>query len=196
VPGSHVGTGNGLNQTIPNDVGDGLRPSPTNKTIHRSWLDEFGTLIATLEGRSGGGNIMVIAELENSENTLQVLQAMPSFKGRIILAILEQLHAAPLEAVIKANNPNMVIALEPSCTGVATRGEAITTKPEQVTSSTGMTYVEPGHYQAWTARVLESELNATLEYSSIAASVASSLKKPCAACDLTHLPGLLEALLV
>jgi hypothetical protein len=176
-------------------AGDGLKPSPTN-VIHRSWTDEFGSLIATLEGRSGGRSIMVIATLENAENTLQVLQTMPSFKGRIILAVLEQLHVAPLEEVIKANQPNIMIALETNCAGIATRGAAITTKPEQVSSSTGMTYVEPGNYQAWTAGYLEPAIESNLEYSSIAASVAASLKIPCAACDLGHLPKLLETLLV
>jgi hypothetical protein len=187
VPRNRVGTGT---------VGDGLRPSPTKIEIHRSWTDEFGTLIAALEGRSGGRSVMVIADLENAENTLQVLQTMPSFKGSITLAIPEQLHAAPLEAVIKANQPNIVIALEPNCTGIATRGSAITTQPEQITSSTGMTYFEPGNYQAWTAGHLEPALTANLEHPSIAASIASSLKIPCAACDLTHLPKLLETLLV
>ncbi len=196
---SHVETGNGLNETQRNGVGDGigdgLRPSPTN-TIHRSWLDEFGTLIATLEGRSGGRSIMVITKLENAENTLQVLQTLPSFKGRILLAILEQFHAAPLEAVIKANQPNIVIALEPDCAGIATRGAAITTKPEQFTTSTGMTYLETGNYEAWTAGHLEPAITIDLEYPSIAASVAWNFKIPCAASDLGHLPNLLEKLLV
>jgi hypothetical protein len=164
--------------------------------IHRSWSDEFGTLVATLEGRSGGRNIMVIARLEEAENILPTLQNLPSFKGRITLSILEQFHAAPLETVIKANNPKIMIALEPSCAGIATRGAAISTQPEQFSSSTGISYLETGHYQAWTTEHLEPELQATLEHSSIAASVASSLKIPCAACDLTHLPSLLETLLV
>ncbi len=183
-----------MNTTLEGGVGDGLRPSPTH-AIHRSWSDEFGTLIATLEGRSGGRSLMVIADLENAENTLQVLQSVSSFKGRMILAIPEQLHAAPLEAVIKANQPNLVIALEPNCIGIAMGGTAITTQAEQFTSSTGMTYLESGNYEAWTSGIIESELNATLEYPSIAASVAFSLNIPCAACDLTNLPGLLETLL-
>jgi hypothetical protein len=176
-------------------VGDGLRPSPTN-AIHRSWIDEFGSLIATLEGRSGGRSIMVIAALENTEHTLQSLQVLPSFKGRIILAILEQLHAAPLEAVIKANQPNIVIALEPNCSGIATQGTGITIKPVQITTSTGMTYLESGSYEAWSAGYLEQAFNTKLEHPSIAASIATSLKIPCAACDLGHLPRLLETLLV
>jgi hypothetical protein len=209
VPRSHAGTGDGLSQTIGGNVGDGLRPSPTKlgvlptgalpcapTAIHRSWQDEFGTLIATLEGRSGGLGVMVIAALEDAESALNALQTVPSFKGRMILAVLEQLHTAPLEMVIKANQPNIVIALEPSCLGITTRGAAINTQSEQVTSSTGMTYVEPGQYLAWTAGHLEPELNSNLEHPSIAASVASSLKIPCAACDLTHLPKLLETLLV
>jgi hypothetical protein len=202
VPGNHVGTGNGLNNVIVNDsgdgVGDGLRPSPTGNTnaIHRSWLDEFGTLIATLEGRSGGRSIMVIAKLEDAENTLTILLALPSFKGRIILAILEQLHTAPLEMVMNANNPNIVIALEPNCTGIATRGAAMTTQSDQITSSTGITYLETGNYEAWTAGHLEPALTTDLEYSSIPASVATNLKIPCATCDLEHLPYLLETLLV
>jgi hypothetical protein len=173
-----------------------LKPSPSKIAIHRSWTDEFGTLVATLEGRSGGRNLMVIAPLEHAENILVELQTLPSFKGRIVLAILEHLHAAPLEAVIKANQSSIVIALEPNCAGIATRGAAITTQPEQVTSSTDMTYVEPGNYQAWTAGHLEPAIESNLEYPSIAASVASSLKIPCAACDLKHLPDLLEILLV
>ncbi len=139
---------------------------------------------------------MVIAALENAASTLQVLQTVPSFKGRIILAVLERLHTAPLEALIKTNNPNIVIALEPNCPGMATRGAAMTIQPEQVSSITGMTYFEFGHYQAWTAGHLESATEFKLEYSSIAASVAASLKIPCAACDLGHLSGLLETLLV
>ena len=138
---------------------------------------------------------MVIAALENAESTLQVLQAMPSFKGRIILAILEEMHTAPLEAVIRANQPKIVIALEPNCAGVATRGAAINTESEQITSSTGITYLEPERYEAWTAAHLEPALTTNLEYPSIAASVASSLKIPCAVCDLAHLPKLLETLL-
>jgi hypothetical protein len=176
-------------------AGDGLKPSPTN-AIHRSWMDEFGTLIATLEGRSGGRGIMVIAALENAKNTLQILQAVPNFKGRIVLAVLEHFHAAPLEAVIKANQPTIVIALEAECAGVATRGAAIKTQPEQITSSTGMSYSEPGNYPTWTAGHLEPVITTDLEYPSIATSVAASLKIPCAACDLVHLPGLLETLLV
>jgi hypothetical protein len=159
-------------------------------------MDEFGTPIATLEGRNGGRSLMVIARLENAESTLKVLQTMPSFKGRITLAVLEQFHAAPLEAVIKANQPNIVIALEPNCAGIATRGAVITTQPQQVTSSTGMTYFEPGQYAAWTAGHLEPALTVDLESPSVAASVAASLKISCAACDLTHLPGLLETLLI
>ncbi len=180
----------------PDGKGNGLKPSPTKTEIHRSWTDEFGTLIATLEGRSGGRSIMVITELEDAENVLSTLQNLSSFKGRITFAILEQLHAAPLEGVIKANHPNIVIALESNCAGIATRGAAITTQAEQFTSSTGITYLETGTYEAWTSRILESELNANLEHPSLIASVASSLKIPCAACDLTHLPGLLETLLV
>jgi hypothetical protein len=184
-----------LSQATVDGVGDDLRPSPTN-AIHRSWTDEFGTLIATLEGRSGGRGIMVIAALEHAENTLQALQTMPSFKGRILLAIPEQLHSAPLETVMNANNPNMVIALEPNCAGIATRGTAITTQPQQITSSTGIMYLEAGVYEAWTAGHLEPALTTNLSHPSIAASVAANLKKPCAACDLRHLPGLLEMLLV
>ncbi len=188
------------------ETGDGLRPSPTKSgalpcapteiEIHRSWTDEFGTLIATLEGRSGGRSVMVIADLENAENTLQVLQTLPSFKGSILLAIPEQLHAAPLEAVIKANQPNIVVSLEMNCAGIATRGAAVTNQPEQVTTSTGMTYFESGNYQAWTTGHLESVLTPKLEHPSIPACIATSLKKTCAACDLTHLPKLLETLLV
>jgi hypothetical protein len=139
---------------------------------------------------------MVIASLEVAEKILPVLQTLPSFKGRILMAILEHLHAAPLEAVIKANNPNIVIALEENCAGIATRGAAITTKAEQVTASTGATYLEFGQYEPWTSGHLEPEFKTSLECPSIAASVASSLKIPCAACDLAHLTGLLETLLV
>jgi hypothetical protein len=139
---------------------------------------------------------MVITPLEHAEHLLLVLQTMPSFKGRIFLAILENMHTAPLEAVFKANTPNIVIALEPNCAGIATRGAGIKLKPEQVTSSTGATYLELGQYEPWTSGHLEQAFNTSLEHPSIAASVASSLKIPCAACDVTHLTSLLETLLV
>lgn len=139
---------------------------------------------------------MVISALEYAENTLQVLQAIPSFKGRILLAVLEQLHAAPLEVLIKANQPDIVVSLEMNCAGIATRGGAITTQPKQVTSSTGMAYLEPRHYPAWTAGHLEPAITPNLECPSIPASVAASLKTPCAVCNLASLPNLLESLLV
>ena len=183
-----------------NVVGDGLKPSPT-VNIHRSWTDQFGTLIATLEGRSGGQSIMVIAKLEDAESTLQILTKILGFKGRIFLAIPEQLHAAPLETVLKANNPKLVIALESTCAGIAIRGTGIRlgagqfTSSTGVTSSTGATYLETGHYQAWESKSLE-HLQTNLEQSNITASVASNLKIPCAVCDFEHLSSLLEILLV
>ena len=177
-----------------NNVGNGFKPFPTN--IHRSWTDEFGTLIATLEGRSGGRSVMVIAQLEDAEKMLRALQEISGFKGRILFAVLEHLHTAPLEAILRANTPNIVIALEMNCAGIATRGSGIKLKTAHITSSTGASYLEPGAYKAWTGGQLEQEIQSSLEYPSIAASVASSLKIPCAACDLEHLKGLLERLLV
>ncbi len=138
---------------------------------------------------------MVIAPLEHAEHLLPRLQTLPSFKGRIFLAILENMHTVPLEAVIKANTPNIVIALEQNCAGIATRGAGLTLKSEQITSSTGASYLELGRYEPWTSGHLEPTIN-TLEYPSIATSVASGLKIPCAACNLEHLAGLLETLLV
>ena len=175
-------------------VGNGFKPLPTSE-IHRSWTDQFGTLIATLEGRSGGQSIMVIAKLEDAESTLQILTKILGFKGRIFLAIPEQLHAAPLETVLKANNPKLVIALESTCAGIAIRGTGIRLGAGQFTSSTGATYLETGHYQAWESKSLE-HLQTNLEQPNIVASVASNLKIPCAVCDFEHLPSLLERLLV
>jgi hypothetical protein len=178
----------------PANTGDGLKPSST-VNIHRSWTDQFGTLIATLEGRSGGQSMMVVTKLEDAENTLRILTKISNFKGQILLAVPEQLHAAPLETVLKANDPKLVIALENTCTGIAIRGTGIRLGAGQFTSSTGATYLETGQYQAWESKSL-GQLQTNLEQPSIVASVASNLNIPCAVCDFEHLPSLLERLLV
>ncbi len=176
-------------------VGAGLKPAPTHN-IYRSWTDEFGSLIATLEGRSGGESLMVMVTLEQADIALQTLQNFSSFKGRIFLVILEHLHAAPIEAVLNANNPNLVVALENACTGIATRGSEITLETAEITTSTGLTYFESGKYNSWNNKTLESQLQTKLSQPSIAASVATNLKIPCAVCNLEHLKTLLETLLV
>jgi hypothetical protein len=171
---------------------DGLKPHQ----ISRSWSDEFGSLIATLEGRTGGRKLMVIVRLEDAKSALQIVQSTSSFKGRILFAVLEHLHAAPLVSVFRNNQPNVVVALEPNCAGIAIRGAGIRLESEQMTASTGTSYSETGRYAVWSSKPLESKITSTLQCSSVTASVASNLKIACATCDLAHLPGLLEMLLV
>ncbi len=154
----------------------------------RSWQDAFGTVLACLEFGSRKRNVMIVTSSELGQVSLELLAGI-AFQGRIVLAILEHLHSAPLEAILRDQKPNFVIALEPAKTGIATHGSAIQGEARLEMASTGIEYAEPGSYPAWTnSNALESDLQA----SSVIASVASSLGLPCLVCNPSDLKLALE----
>jgi hypothetical protein len=153
----------------------------------RSWQDAFGTILASVE-RGSRKRTVIIVSSELSQMTLESLTGI-TFQGRIVLAILEHWHAAPLEAVLRDQEPNVVIVLESAQIGIATHGSAIDGESSLKTASTGLEYTEPGSYPAWTNQ------NATPtdpQASSITGSIASGLGLPCLVCNPSDLKTVLE----
>jgi hypothetical protein len=154
----------------------------------RSWQDAFGTVLACVERGSRKRSVLIVTSSEFGRVTLEALSGI-TFQGRIVVGILEHLHSAPLEAILRDQAPNFVISLEPAQTGIATHGPAIQGEPRLEVASTGLEYAEPGSYPAWTnSNALESDPQA----SSITASVASSLSLPCLVCGPSDLKLALE----
>jgi hypothetical protein len=154
----------------------------------RSWQDAFGTVLACLEFGSRKRNVLIVTSNESGKVALESLTGI-AFQGRIVLAILEHLHSAPLEAILRDQDPNCVIALELGQTGVATHGPAIQGEARVEMANTGIQYAEPGSYSAWTnSDALESDP----QTSSVIASVASSLGLPCLVCNPSDLKLALE----
>ena len=145
----------------------------------RSWQDAFGTVLASVEQGSHKRTALIVASSASSQKTLESLTGI-MFQGRIVLAILEHLHIAPLEAVLRDQEPNFVIALEPAQTGIATHGPAIQGESNVQIASTGLEYAEPGSYLTWKN---PSALETDPQASSVIASVTSSLGLPCLVCN-------------
>jgi hypothetical protein len=154
----------------------------------RSWQDAFGTLLACLEFGSRKRNVLIVTSSKSGNVALEAL-AEVAFQGRIVLAILEHLHGAPLEAVLRDQEPNFVIVLEPAQIGIATHGPAIQGEARLEIASTGIEYTESGSYPAWTNK---NALEIDPKASSMIASVASSLSLPCLVCNLSDLKLALE----
>jgi hypothetical protein len=154
----------------------------------RSWQDAFGTILASVERGSRKWTVMVITSSELSQITLDALTDT-TFQGRIVLAILEHLHCAPLEAVLRGQEPNFVIALKQTQTGIATHGPVIHGEARLEIASTGLEYAEPGAYTAWTN---SNTLTTDPQASSAIASVASDLGLPCLVCNPSDLKTALE----
>jgi hypothetical protein len=154
----------------------------------RSWQDTFGTVLACVEWGSRKRNVLIVTSSEFGRVTLEALSGI-MFQGRIALGILEHLHSAPLEAIVRDQEPNFVIALEPAQTGIATHGPSIQGEVRLEIASTGIEYTEPGSYPAWSnSDALESDPQA----SNMIASVASSLGLPCLVCNPSDLKMALE----
>jgi hypothetical protein len=153
-----------------------------------SWQDVFGTVLACLEFGSRKRNVLIVTSSESGKVVLEALAEI-TFQGRIVVAILEHLHGAPLEAVLRDQEPHFVISLEPEQIGIATHGPSIEGEQRLELASTGLEYAEPGSYPAWTnANALESDPQA----SSVMACVASSLGLPCLVCNPSDLKLALE----
>jgi hypothetical protein len=158
----------------------------------RSWQDAFGTVLACVERGSRKRNLLVVTSGEFGRVTLEALSGI-AFQGRIVLAILEHLHGAPFEAILRNQEPNFVIALEPAQTGIATHGPAIQGEARLKIASTGLEYAEPGSYPAWAnSHALESDPQALSITGGIVGSVASGLGLPCLVCNPSDLKLALE----
>jgi hypothetical protein len=156
--------------------------------VDRSWQDAFGTVLACLEFGSRKRNVLIVTSSESGQVMVEALAGI-TFQGRIVLGILEHIHSAPLEAVLRDQEPNFVISLEPGQIGIATHGSAIQGEARLEIASTGIEYTEPGSYPAWTnPNTLESDPKA----SSVIASIASSLGLPCLVCNPSDLKMALE----
>ena len=145
----------------------------------RSWQDAFGTVLASAEQGSRKRSVLIFTSSQWGQATLEALEGI-TFQGRIVLAILEHLHGAPIGAVLRDQEPNFVVALKPTQTGIATHGPAIQGEQRLEITSTNLEYAEPGSYPAW------KNSNALLtdpQASSIIASVTSSLEFPCVVCN-------------
>lgn len=156
--------------------------------VDRSWQDAFGTVLASVEQGSRKRNVLIVTSSELSQITLESLAEI-SFQGRIVLAILEHLHHAPLEVVLRDQAPNFVISLEPAQSGIATQGPDIKGEPSLEIASTGLEYAESGSYLAWkNSNALETDPRT----SSNVGSVSSSLGLPCLVCNPSELKTALE----
>ena len=163
----------------------GLLPS---LEFDRSWQDVFGTVLASIEHGSRNRTVLILTSSKFGPVALDSLAGI-TFQGRLVLAVLERLHRAPLETVLCEQRPSFVIALEPAQTGIATHGPEIKGEPSLEIASTGLEYTEPGSYSAWTNR------NATPtdpQASSITGSIASGLGLPCLVCNPSDLQAALE----
>ena len=154
----------------------------------RSWQDVFGTVLASIERGSRKRNVLIFTSSEFGHVALESLSGI-TFQGRLVLAVLEQLHRAPIETVVRDQAPNFVIALEQAQTAIAAHGPAIQGELSLEMSSTGLEYIEPGSYPAWTNT---NALATDPQASSVIASVASSLGLPCLVCNPSDLKLALE----
>ncbi len=154
---------------------------------NRVWTDAFGSALCTFEGGYGGRVVAVVVGLEtNPEFVLKRLANLPRFKGRVGLAVLEHLHAAPVANAIRQLEASVVISLE-DIEGIAVKGPELRLENGVFTSTTGLEYAESGEYTAWSAGWLESKIPGTLEHASVTASLTSSLGLVSVVCGLPDL---------
>jgi hypothetical protein len=159
----------------------------------RSWTNRFGTAFVTLEGGTGQQHLLLLAPFELSSTVLEELRGLQPFKGRLTLAVLEQMHVTPVRAAILEIEPRAVVALQPS-DGIITSGESQTIEPGTHLSPTGLEYHEPEALEAWSSG-FQSAFPAGQTGHSVAASVASSLGVSAVACGPSQLKSVLAQLL-
>ncbi len=157
-----------------------------------SWFDVFGNAHFSQEATLGVGTILVACPLELATQALDVVADLKNFCGQIVLAVLQDLHTAPILASIQFCGANTVIALEKNCVGVAARGPSISTDSFCHLAISGLEYVEVGQYLAWHNQTsFGFDQN---ECPSRAASLASGLGLNAFACNPDALAGLLSRL--
>ena len=160
------------------------------RTPNRVWTDAFGSAICTLEGGYGGRVAAVVVGLEAGRNlsilALERLLVLPPFKGRVGLAVLGALHAAPIAHAIRQLEASVAIALQ-DVPGIFARGPELNLEPGTFTSSTGLEYAESGEYAAWDAGWLAPKIEGSFDCASVTASTAFSLGLASAVCGLDEL---------
>jgi hypothetical protein len=154
---------------------------------NRVWTDAFGSAVCTFEGGYGGRVVAVVIGLgAKPDLVLERLSKLPRFKGRVGLAVLEHLHAAPVANAIRQLEASVVIALE-DIEGIATKGPDLKLETGVFTTATGLEYAESGEYSAWNAGWLMPKIGSTLEHASVTTSLAASLGLGTVACGLPDL---------
>ena len=116
----------------------------------RSWQDAFGTAILTLEGGTGGRVTLIVSPLETSREALDVVLQSRSFKGRLALAVLEDIRGTPVIHAIQTLEAKAVIVLDPH-THVAVAGPVVTLEPPSQGFPTSLEYAEPATLPGWNA---------------------------------------------
>jgi hypothetical protein len=181
VPDNAVADQAGLNRTTPN----------------RAWVDAFGSAICTIEGGFGGRVALVVTTPELATRALEQLMHLPRFKGRVGLAVMEHVRAAPINHAIRQLGASVVIGLRPM-QGVATRGPGVHVESGRFTASTGLEYVESSDYEGWSAGWLADTLAEKLEGQeapSVVSSLAAVQGLATATCGPDDLEGVLVAAL-
>ena len=161
-------------QPVPDDA------APNRTTPNRAWVDAFGSAICTIEGGFGGRVTLVVTTPELATRALELLMRLPRFKGRVGLAVMEHLHAAPINHAIRQLGTSVVIGLEPM-QGVATRGPGVHVKSGRFTAHSGLEYLESSDYDSWSAGWLAEKLEGQ-EAPSVVSSVAAAQGLATATC--------------
>ncbi len=181
-----------VNDTVPVEaVPDGAALNRT--TPNRAWVDAFGSAICTIEGGFGGRVALVVTTPELATRALEQLMCLPRFKGRVGLAVMEHVRAAPINHAIWQLGASVVIGLRPM-QGVATRGPGVHVESGRFTASTGLEYVESSDYDGWGAGWLAEKLEGQ-EAPSVVSSVAAARGLATATCGPDDLEGVLVAAL-
>lgn len=156
----------------------------------RSWTDAFGTAFIHLEGSTGEQTALLLCPLEHGQTVLSMLENLEPFKGRITLAVLEQNHSTPIEAILRFLEPKKVIALDVD--RLVSSGDALVLKTQIFKSSSGLEYQHGGNFAAWHSSL---SLNGS-HGSSVMGTIAASRLSAVVACSPQELDSVLREILI
>ena len=133
--------------------------------------------------------MLLLCPLEHGQRVLSILENLDLFKGRITLAVLEQNHSTPIEAVLRFLEPKMVIALDTE--GVISSGDALILETQISVSSTGLEYQHGGEFAAW-----HSSLSLQGSHgSSVIGTIAASRMSAVVACHPREIEAVLQKIM-
>jgi hypothetical protein len=155
--------------------------------IARSAIDRFGTALLHAEGSTGKRHVLLLCPLEQAQASLEMLQTLSPFKGRISLAVLPELHSTPILALISDLEPSVVLGLDAK--QLVSSGDELNLEMQTATASTGLEYQHGGNFAAWRSGILQAAHG-----SSLLACVAASVHRAVLACAVADVPDLLERL--